>query len=82
MTTAAIRHKLYDYIRVAEDKKVKAIYTMLAGEIEEDFDYWNDKNFVAELEKRSADLKSDNIEAVPWEEAKASILGTAKRKSK
>jgi hypothetical protein len=34
------------------------------------------------LEKRSADLKSDNIEAVPWEEAKASILGTAKRKSK
>lgn len=58
MTAAAIRHKLYDYIRVAEDKKVKAIYTMLAGEIEEDFDYWNDKNFVAELEKRSADLKS------------------------
>jgi len=29
MTIAAIRHKLYDYIRVAEDKKVKAIYTML-----------------------------------------------------
>jgi len=29
MTIAAIRHKLYDYICVAEDKKVKAIYTML-----------------------------------------------------
>jgi len=82
MTTAAIRHKLYDYIRVAEDKKVKAIYTMLAGEIEEDYDYWNDKNFVAELEKRSADLKSGTTEGVSWEEAKATILDSVKRKSK
>lgn len=82
MTTAAIRHKLYDYIRVAEDKKVKAIYTMLAGEIEEDFVYWNDKNFVDELEKRSVDLKSGNTEAVSWEEAKATILGSVKRKPK
>jgi hypothetical protein len=82
MTTAAIRHKLYDYIRVAEDKKVKAIYTMLAGEIEEDYDYWNDKNFVAELEKRSADLISGKTEGVSWEEAKAAIVGSVKRKSK
>jgi len=82
MTTAAIRHKLYDYIRVAEDKKVKAIYTMLAGEIEEDYDYWNDKNFVAELEKRSTDLKSGTAEGVSWEEAKATILDSVKRKSK
>jgi hypothetical protein len=82
MTTAAIRHKLYDYIRVAEDKKVKAIYTMLAGEIEEDYDYWNDKNFVAELEKRSADLISGKTEGVSWEEAKAEIVGSVKRKSK
>ena len=82
MTTAAIRHKLYDYIRVAEDKKVKAIYTMLAMKIEEDYNYWNDKNFVAELEKRSADLKNGNTEGVSWEEAKATILGSVKRKSK
>ena len=82
MTTAAIRHKLYDYIRVAENKIVKAIYIMLAGEIEEDFDYWNDKSFIAELEKRSADFKSGSIEAVSWEEAKATIVGSVKRKSK
>ncbi len=82
MTTAVIRHKLYDYIRVAEDKKVKAIYTMLAVEIEEEYDYWNDKNFVAELEKRSADLKGGTIEGVSWEEVKATILDSVKRKSK
>lgn len=82
MTTAAIRHKLYDYIRVAEDKKVKAIYTMLAGEIEEDYDHWNDKKFVAELEKRSADLRGSKVEGVSWEEARAAILCSIKRKSK
>ena len=45
MTTAAIRQKLYDYIRVAEEKKIKAIYTMLEKEIEEEFDCWNDNEF-------------------------------------
>ena len=29
MTTAAIRNKLYDYIRVAEEKKLHAIYNLL-----------------------------------------------------
>ncbi len=33
MTTSAIREKLYDYIRVADDKKIKAIYMMLEDEI-------------------------------------------------
>ena len=42
MTTANIRHKLYDYIRMAEDKKVKALYTMLEEEIGEADDHWND----------------------------------------
>ena len=45
MTTSKIRSKLYEYIRVAEDKKVKAIYTMLEEEIEESHEYWKDKNF-------------------------------------
>ena len=40
------------------------------------------KNFVAELEKRSADLKSGTAEGVSWEEAKATILDSVKRKSK
>jgi putative addiction module component (TIGR02574 family) len=78
----SIRQKLYDYIRVAEDRKVKAIYIMLEEEIEEAYDYWNDKNFVAELDKRSADYKSGKVKAVPWELAKAQILSSAKRKKK
>ena len=33
MTTSAIRERLYDYIRVAEDKKVKAIYALPEDQI-------------------------------------------------
>lgn len=76
MTTSKIRNKLYEYIRVAEDKKVKAIYTMLEEEIEESFEYWKDKNFVTELEKRSADFKSGKIKSVNWKDAKAQILSS------
>lgn len=82
MTTSAIRQKLYDYIRVAEDKKVKAIYTMLENEIEEEYDRWNDKVFVNEMEKRSAELISGEVKGIPWEVAKRKILNssTVKRK--
>lgn len=74
MTTNAIRQKLYDYIRVAEDKKLKAIYTMLEGEIEETYEWCNDKAFMAQLDKRSAEYKSGKVKGVSWEEAKKQIM--------
>ncbi len=82
MSTASIRQKLYDYIRAAEDRKVKAIYTMLEEEIEEIYDHWNDNAFVAELEKRSADVKAGKSKTVSWEKAKAEILASRTTKKK
>jgi hypothetical protein len=35
MTTATIRTKLADYIRIADEKKLKAIYIMVEDEINE-----------------------------------------------
>jgi hypothetical protein len=52
MTTLGIREKLYDFIRVADDKKVKAIYMMLEDEITEEIEWWKDKGFVKELDRR------------------------------
>ncbi|HVW16390.1 MAG TPA: hypothetical protein VHB54_21330 [Mucilaginibacter sp.] len=53
MTTAAIREKLCDYIKGADDKKVKAIYTILEDQIEtEPYDWSKDEEFVAELDER------------------------------
>lgn len=69
-------------MRVAEDRKVKAIYAMLEEEIEEVYDHWNDKDFVDELDKRSVDYKSGKVKPVSWEAAKAQILGSAKGKKK
>lgn len=36
MTATAIRKKLVDYMQVADDKKVKAIYTLLEDDIEQE----------------------------------------------
>jgi hypothetical protein len=68
MTTADIRHKLYDYISTAEDRKVKAIYILLEKEIEKNNDYWNDKDFINELSKRSTELKEGKVKGIPFKE--------------
>jgi hypothetical protein len=36
MTTLAIRKKLADYVQVADDKKVKAMYALLEDDIEQE----------------------------------------------
>ena len=36
MRTAQIRQQLHDYINIAEDKKLKAIFTMLENEISDE----------------------------------------------
>ncbi len=52
MSSAAIRNKLYDYIRVADDKKLNAIYNLLENEIEQTNEWWKDKKFTKELDNR------------------------------
>jgi hypothetical protein len=52
MNTLTIRKKLHQYIEVAQEKKVKAIFAMVEDEIEETGNHWNDERFVAELQRR------------------------------
>ncbi len=80
MNTATIREKLYDYIRVADDNKVKAIYTMIENELNEPYEWWNDGELIAELDYRSAQLKSGNDKGRLWEDAKKEILSHRKVK--
>ena len=74
MNTTTIRQKLHEYIKVADDKKVKAIYTIVESDINEMNEWWNDESFIAELDKRSSDLKSGKEKGVTWEELKNELL--------
>ncbi len=36
----------------------------------EEYDRWNDKNFIAEMEKRTAELESGDMKGYSWAEVK------------
>ena len=52
MTITAIRQKLQDYIKTADDKKIKAIFTLVENDIDKEVEWWVNKEFVAELNER------------------------------
>jgi hypothetical protein len=45
MNTTTIRERLYDYIRIADEKKIKAIFMMLEDEMVKETKWWNDNQF-------------------------------------
>lgn len=71
MSAVSIREKLYDYIRFADEKKVKAIYTMVEGEISEELNLWDDPAFLNELDQRLAEYESGKVKGSTWAEVKA-----------
>ena len=77
MSTSAIRHKLHNYLEVADDKKVKALYTIVEDEIEKSTVQYND-DFKKELDKRYAYYKSGG-KMVTATEANKQIQGIVKK---
>lgn len=69
----SIRNKLYDYIRLADDKKLYAIYNLLEGEIEETNEWWKDKGFVEELDRRYEALEAGTDKGFTVDQLTASI---------
>ncbi len=51
MTITAIRQRLVNYMNVADDKKLKAIYALVEDEIEQDEIEYSDE-FKKELDRR------------------------------
>ncbi len=81
MTTKAIREKLVKYLQVADDKKVKAIYTMVEDEINTSDNDW-DESFVAELYERSKSFADGTAKTFTWEETKQAAIDRVNLKSK
>jgi hypothetical protein len=80
MTIAAVREKLYDYIRVADDKKVKAIYMMLEDDIMQDLEWWKDKAFTQELDSRYKAWENGTDKGYSLAEVEASVEQLKKRR--
>ena len=70
MSTREIRQKLFDYIRAADEKKVKAIYTMVENEIKTEPTVWTDE-FLEELNKRTMEFEKRKVKGLTWSEVQA-----------
>jgi hypothetical protein len=73
MSNTAIRHKLYDYIRVADDKKLHAIYNLLENEIEQTNEWWKDKLVTSELDSRYHALENGSDKGFTIEQLEQSV---------
>jgi hypothetical protein len=72
MTTAAIRQQLHSYLEIADDKKVKAFYTMMKGDIEESGVEYTPELKV-ELDSQYAAYKSGKAKMISSAESKKRI---------
>lgn len=70
--TASIRQQLHNYLDVADDKKVKAIYTMVEDEIKGASIEYNDE-LKADLDERYAAYKSGKEKLISATESKKRI---------
>jgi hypothetical protein len=73
MTTTAIRGKLYDYIRVADDEKIKNIYLLFEDQMAQAVDWSEDEEFVAELDERVRRWEEGVDKGVSMDEVKAGL---------
>lgn len=82
MDVLDLRQKLHNYLEVAGDKKVKALYAIMEDEIEESALEFTPE-FEAELDRRYEDYKSGKAKMVTAAESKKRIqklLQSARKK--
>ncbi|MGZ3776198.1 MAG: addiction module protein [Mucilaginibacter sp.] len=66
MTTASIKQRLHEYIDSAEDKKLKAIYTLLEDDIEDEYQLTDEQK--AELDRRLYNYQNGVGKNYTWDE--------------
>ncbi len=79
MSTADIRQKLFEYIRFADEKKIKAIYVILEDEIAEKHEQWS-KEFEDEILRRIDDFESGKDKGISRKEVTKKVADLAKRR--
>ncbi|MDR3693092.1 addiction module protein [Mucilaginibacter sp.] len=69
MRTTQIKQQLHDYIDSAEDKKLKAIYTLVEDDISEGYQFSDEQK--KELDRRYDDYVNGIGKTYTWEETVA-----------
>jgi hypothetical protein len=82
MTAIAIREKLQDYIKTADDRKIRAIYLMLENDIEQAADWWKTPAFVKTLDKEYKNWQQGRIKGYTIDETATAVEHLRKARGK
>lgn len=80
MTAQAIREKLHNYLEVADDSKVEALYSLLTEQVEAAGRNYPD-DLIKELDRRVAGYLDGSIKTITRAESKKRIDDVLKLKS-
>jgi len=82
MTTTAIRARLYDYIRDADDEKIKEIYDIMLEDKNAEVSDWSlHAEFVADLDERVRRYDEGIDPGRTWEDVQNSIDELKRKRS-
>ena len=73
MTTTAIRAKLNDYILIADDEKIKAMYVLFKDEINSELEWWQDNDLLKAFDADYKKWKEGKVVGHSIADVKASI---------
>ena len=73
MTVGAIREKLSDYIRIADDEKIKAMYVLLKNDMEEEPVWWQNEQLLQEMDTEYNNWKSGKAKGYTIDEVSTEI---------
>ncbi|MDB5199647.1 MAG: hypothetical protein JWO92_1610 [Chitinophagaceae bacterium] len=79
MTTTLIRKKLISYLENADEKKVKAVYTIFEEEINEENSFKLSEEHIKILDSERQKHLSRKSKSYTWEDAKKIIRGQKKK---
>ncbi len=80
MTILTIRKSLQEYIRFADEKKVKALFTIVEDEIKQKQELWSNDEFIGEMVKRSHDMETNKVEGISWKDVQRKAKSISRKK--
>lgn len=73
MRTAAIRTKLSEYISVADDEKIKAMYVLFKNDINSGLAWWQNDDLIAEFDADHKNWKEGKMKGHSIEDVRKTI---------